>query len=79
MPLFEYRCRQCGHVTVFLESPRARGRHACEECGSTSTERIFSTFAARSGSAGSSHADACAAESCPISDRCPNAGCMEDR
>ncbi|MFW6189474.1 MAG: FmdB family zinc ribbon protein [Planctomycetota bacterium] len=55
MPIFEYRCTDCGHVTEFLESAEsgadesgADEEHACEECGSGRTEKAFSAFCARS-------------------------------
>jgi len=66
MPMFEYRCKRCGHVTVFLESAGSRKAHPCEDCGSKATEKVFSTFAAPSsgsGSAGSS----CPTGTCPLS------------
>ncbi len=47
MPMFEYRCAECGHVTEFLETADARGTHACEECGSKKTEKAISAFSAR--------------------------------
>ena len=78
MPLFEYKCRKCGHVTVFLEKAGRGGRHACEECGSAQMDKVFSTFAARSGAAGSSGQRRCSAGTCPLSDRCPKAACDED-
>ncbi len=47
MPLFEYKCTQCGHVTEFLEKPGSRKRHACEKCGSPETEKALSSFTAQ--------------------------------
>lgn len=66
MPIFEYRCRKCGHVTAVLERGGRRRKHRCEECGSAGTEKILSSFAARSGnsSAGSS---SCPTGTCPLS------------
>jgi len=66
MPLFEYRCKKCGHVTTFLESAATRKAHACERCGSKQTEKIFSTFAAKSGESSSS-GSACPTGTCPLS------------
>jgi putative FmdB family regulatory protein len=69
MPIFEYKCRQCGHVTGFLEKAGAKGPHKCEKCGSGKTDKAFSTFAAQVGSAsqpaGCAHAGSCASGSCP--------------
>ena len=46
MPLFEYRCNKCGHVTTFLEKAGSKGPHTCEQCDSRDTKKEFSTFAA---------------------------------
>ena len=49
MPIFEYRCKGCSHVTAFLEKASSRRAHPCEKCGSKRTEKVLSTFAAQSG------------------------------
>lgn len=56
MPLYEYRCGECGHV--FETLVRSATRHeeiTCPACGSKSVERQISVFgvAGRGGSAGS--------------------------
>ncbi len=66
MPIFEYQCRKCEHVTSFLEKADSRKAHACEKCGSRETEKIFSTFAARS-KGSSSGASSCPTGTCPLS------------
>lgn len=65
MPLFEYRCRQCGHVTTFLEKPGARRSHRCEECGSEDTEKMLSAFSTKSGDG--SAGPTCPTGTCPLS------------
>lgn len=65
MPVFEYRCKQCGHVTSFLEHGRPSKSHLCASCGSKRTEKLLSTFAARSGLLASPAAAAC--QTCPAS------------
>ena len=47
MPMYEYRCRDCGAVAEHLEQANSRRRHACERCGSKKTEKAYSSFAAR--------------------------------
>ena len=47
MPIFEYRCKRCGHVTSFLEKAGSTKNHVCGKCASKVTEKVFSTFAAR--------------------------------
>ncbi|MCD6338680.1 MAG: zinc ribbon domain-containing protein [Verrucomicrobia bacterium] len=70
MPLFEYQCEECGHVTVFLEKAGAKGPHKCEKCGSAKTVKLLSSFAVgdggSSGSAGSS-GSSCPTGTCPLS------------
>ncbi len=66
MPIFEYQCKQCGHVTSFLEKPGSRESHVCEECGSKKTEKIISTFAARVGGF-SSGSSSCPTGTCSLS------------
>ena len=66
MPVFEYQCARCGHVTAFLEKPGARRAHTCENCGSKETRKIFSTFATQSEGSGSS-ASSCPTGTCPLS------------
>jgi len=66
MPIFEYECSKCGHVTAFLEKANARYSHACEKCGSQETKKVFSTFAAKSG-ASSSSGSSCSTGTCPLS------------
>jgi putative FmdB family regulatory protein len=50
MPIYEYKCESCGHVTEFIEASGADAEHACEECGSTRTEKVLSTFSTGSNS-----------------------------
>ncbi|HUS93039.1 MAG TPA: FmdB family zinc ribbon protein [Phycisphaerae bacterium] len=68
MPIFEYRCTKCGHVTEFLEKAGARGKHACGQCGSAATKKAFSTFAAHAQQAAPAcpNRGSCASESCPM-------------
>ena len=66
MPIFEYRCKKCGHVTSFFEKPNNRGAHVCEKCKSNDTAKVFSTFSAKVGESSSS-ASACPTGTCPLS------------
>ena len=50
---------------AFLEKPDSRGAHRCEACGSKRTEKIFSTFTAKSGT--SSSGGSCPTGTCPLS------------
>jgi len=71
MPLFEYECRKCGHVTTFLESYHSGKSHECEKCGARDTVKRVSAFAAQvhAPSAGSSVSagPSCPTGTCPLS------------
>jgi len=45
MPLFEYRCRECGEISEILVQARSKEKPACEHCGSTDLEKLLSTAA----------------------------------
>lgn len=47
MPIYEYGCRDCRHVTsTFVRTARGRTRKpACEKCAGKRVERIISAFA----------------------------------
>ncbi|MDX1682227.1 MAG: zinc ribbon domain-containing protein [Phycisphaeraceae bacterium] len=47
MPLYEYRCDHCQHLTEALRSMAAADDPlACEKCGRKETRRALSVFAA---------------------------------
>lgn len=45
MPIYEYKCKKCGHTFGMLQ-PITAGRTGtpCPYCGSTDTERVISRF-----------------------------------
>jgi putative FmdB family regulatory protein len=47
MPVYEYRCLDCGEVfsQLLLKSADAAGPHCCSTCGSEQTRRVMSSFA----------------------------------
>ncbi len=46
MPIYEYRCAECGAVTeAFHRSLQGAKRPACNQCGGTRTARTVSRFA----------------------------------
>lgn len=61
MPMFEYKCRECGRKFEELVSG-AQTAMVCPDCGSHKTEKLLSVFAASLGSSGKS-------------DACPRPGC----
>ena len=49
MPIYEYQCQKCGHVTEALRKmDEADQPIPCEQCGATQTARDHSVFAAAS-------------------------------
>ena len=53
MPLYEYRCADCGHrFEVLQRMGEGNESLTCPECGSPRPERQLSTFASAGGSAG---------------------------
>jgi len=66
MPIFEYQCSKCRHVTAFLERAEVRHPHRCEKCGSQETKKTISVFAAQSGRSSSS-GSTCPTGTCPLS------------
>ncbi|MCU0916796.1 MAG: zinc ribbon domain-containing protein [Planctomycetes bacterium] len=76
MPIFEYRCGQCGHVMEVLQKGRTAGKLVCAKCGGSDLRKLLSGFAV--GKAAASPAcdscfeaptcgGACAGGSCPMS------------
>jgi putative FmdB family regulatory protein len=46
MPIYEFKCRDCGRLTsVFVRNVGATGEATCQRCGSRDTERVISRFA----------------------------------
>jgi len=64
MPMYEYRCSKCNHVTEFLERAGSSEPHVCEKCGSDKMAKIISTFASRNSTP---QASSCPTGTCPLS------------
>ena len=45
MPIYEYRCRACGHSFEVLVRDQDQAGPACLQCQSTDLERLLSMFA----------------------------------
>jgi putative FmdB family regulatory protein len=48
MPLFDFRCRSCGHQFEALVRPSDTSPVRCTECGGEQLERLLATFAVSS-------------------------------
>lgn len=49
MPLYEYKCEKCGHISTFVESMFEQPslfskKKRCERCGSKKLKRVYSSF-----------------------------------
>ncbi|MBN2138738.1 MAG: hypothetical protein JW720_13095 [Sedimentisphaerales bacterium] len=44
MPIFEYKCNNCGNKMDVLEKSNSKGKHVCEKCESSDMQRLFSGF-----------------------------------
>ncbi len=53
MPLFEYRCAECGaEFEKLVRNPGAGAEITCPVCSSRKLDQMLSTFASRTGNAG---------------------------
>ena len=65
MPMFDYKCGECGHVTEVLEQAGSRSRHTCKKCGSVHLEKLPASFSVGKGRSSSS--SSCPTGTCPLS------------
>ena len=62
MPIFEYKCSQCGHVMEVLHKSRNAEKVTCAKCGSSDLRKLLSGFAVGQSKASESPAcDSCSA------------------
>lgn len=65
MPLYEYRCRDCGdRFEVLQRLGEGAEKLECPRCGAGRPERALSTFATASGSGSTRTAGGCGAPAC---------------
>ena len=62
MPLYEFRCLQCGHEFEQIVFSSDKGPMKCPECGAPKPERLLSIFSSSTSgaSAGASVSSSCA-------------------
>jgi putative FmdB family regulatory protein len=65
MPIFEYKCVDCGRITEFLEAFGARRSRRCAHCGGRKLHKRFSTFALGIKQGESKQCDTCSDDTCP--------------
>lgn len=68
MPVFEYKCSQCGKISEFLERAGSKEKKSCQHCGGGKLEKQFSTFVGvvKENSKSNCH-------TCPSGGSCPHA------
>ncbi len=69
MPIFEYKCRKCGHTMEFLDKNARARKHLCKACNSSDLQRLFSSFSVGQASDSSPRGndDSCPTGTCPLS------------
>jgi putative FmdB family regulatory protein len=73
MPIFEYKCQDCGHVTEVLQKSRKSTKQTCEKCDGSNMKRLLSGFAVGQGKSSAPTCDSCA--SLPSCGGCPGGTC----
>lgn len=79
MPIYDYRCRQCGEThEVFAQRPGA-APVACPSCGSGDMEKLLSSFSIASEKTRAGHATCCGREErCEAPPCSSGEGCRRD-
>lgn len=71
MPIFEYRCNDCGKTSEFLTGAHGSVVIACKHCGSRAMEKIMSVAAMGSPARGKMPGRTC----CGRAERCDKPPC----
>jgi putative FmdB family regulatory protein len=61
MPIFEYKCEQCGHVMEVLHKSLNAEKVTCEKCGGSNLRKLMSGFAVGQSKAAAPAWDSCSA------------------
>ena len=77
MPLFEYRCTDCGSLTeqMVLAGDSDWSAPVCAKCGSAHTSRLLSRFAAHGSHKHESFDAGCDPAACETPEMCGMGGC----
>jgi putative FmdB family regulatory protein len=53
MPIYEFRCEECGHqFSLLLPMSQSGSQHGCPRCGAPGARRLISGFASLSSTGG---------------------------
>jgi putative FmdB family regulatory protein len=66
MPIFTYKCKDCGEVFDFLMLNKSE-KPKCKKCGSKNLEKQFAAFGVRMGESSSTSSSSCPTGTCPLS------------
>ncbi|MGA2093516.1 MAG: zinc ribbon domain-containing protein [Sedimentisphaerales bacterium] len=69
MPIYEYKCDDCGEVTELLENSASKGQRKCAHCGSGKLIKQMSVFSAQVKAGQSKKCFGCNDNKCPHSKR----------
>jgi putative FmdB family regulatory protein len=67
MPIFEYKCDECGKITELLETGGNRDVRKCAHCGSSKLTKQISVFSAQVRAGQSKKCFGCSDNACPHS------------
>ena len=65
MPIFEYKCGECGRMSEFLETAGDTSVKSCAHCGSKDLVKQFSVFSPRAKEGESKKCHGCSDFKCP--------------
>lgn len=65
MPIFEYKCKDCGHVTEFLEKTRTAKKHTCQKCNGPNLQKLLSGFSVGQGKTAEEKCESCPGRAYP--------------
>ncbi len=74
MPIFEYKCNDCGHVMEFLEKSDSAKKHTCERCSGSNLQKLLSSFAVGQSKSSNQTCESCPSGPCPTS-MCQGGNC----
>jgi putative FmdB family regulatory protein len=67
MPIYEYKCDQCGKISEFLVASSNSKSKACSHCGGKKLKKQLSVFAPRIKEGASKKCFGCTDNTCPHS------------
>lgn len=67
MPIFEYKCAECGRISEFLETGGGKADRICIHCGSKKLNKQISVFAPQIKEGDSKRCHGCSDRTCPHS------------